>query len=85
MTQRIDLSGPSGNAYALAATCKNWERQLGNKRFTNILQADSYNGVLINFIERFRDRVDFVLVNAPAALVDEYPDYCEASLDEDDE
>lgn len=66
MTHIIDLSGPEGNAFAIAGIARNWLRQLKEpKDRFDIKACGSYEEVLDKFDELFKGRIDYIFLNDP--------------------
>jgi len=75
---KIDLNSPDGNAFALAGIALRWQKDLSMKKQKSIIKdAKSYEDVVSNFIELFKDKVSFKFLNSPQKLCELYPGYCE--------
>ncbi len=77
MSRIIDLAGPEGNVFHLAALASSWNKQLGrpyNTKRANLLDATTirlegrtgdYNDALDTFDDWFADVIDYEFVNDP--------------------
>jgi hypothetical protein len=61
----IDLEGPEGNAFMLAAIAKRWNKQLGSNVGLDLFSCDSYEQVLNTFDAMFGGLIAYEFINDP--------------------
>lgn len=86
MSRIIDLDGPDGNVYQLAAIARSWNNQIGteaHKARGCLIAATTarlggivggYRDVLDTFDEWFEGKISYKFVGDPRVDVDDYDD-----------